>query len=79
MIVGMPRQLYDGLVKYDDGTKASTPQMAHDIAVFIDYMENHFVPDIRLNLLMIATALGIWFVGSLAYVKYHEINCHSCD
>jgi ubiquinol-cytochrome c reductase cytochrome c1 subunit len=25
MIIGMPRQLVDGLIEYDDGTPASTP------------------------------------------------------
>eukprot|EP00357_Protocruzia_adherens_P003432 CAMPEP_0115043834 /NCGR_PEP_ID=MMETSP0216-20121206/47108_1 /TAXON_ID=223996 /ORGANISM="Protocruzia adherens, Strain Boccale" /LENGTH=301 /DNA_ID=CAMNT_0002426237 /DNA_START=32 /DNA_END=934 /DNA_ORIENTATION=- len=38
MVVGMPRQLYDGMLEYDDGTPASTPQMAHDVSVFIDFM-----------------------------------------
>ena len=27
MIIGMPRQLYDGMLKFDDGTPSSTPQM----------------------------------------------------
>jgi ubiquinol-cytochrome c reductase cytochrome c1 subunit len=39
MIVGMPRQLYDGLIDYDDGTPASTPQMAYDVTNFISYMQ----------------------------------------
>lgn len=25
MIIGMPRQLHDGMIDYDDGTPASTP------------------------------------------------------
>jgi ubiquinol-cytochrome c reductase cytochrome c1 subunit len=29
MIIGMPRQLYDGMMKYEDGTPASTPQMVY--------------------------------------------------
>jgi len=39
MIIGMPRQLYDGLIDYDDGTPASTPQMAYDVTNFISYMQ----------------------------------------
>jgi ubiquinol-cytochrome c reductase cytochrome c1 subunit len=39
MIIGMARQLYDGLIDYDDGTPASTPQMAYDVANFISYMQ----------------------------------------
>ena len=29
----MPRQLYDGLIDYEDGTPASAPQMANDVAL----------------------------------------------
>lgn len=39
MIIGMPRQLVDGLVDYDDGTPASTPQMAYDVSNFINFMQ----------------------------------------
>ena len=31
MIIGMARQLHDGMIEYDDGTPASTPQMAYDV------------------------------------------------
>ena len=39
MIIGMARQLYDGIIDYDDGTPASTPQMAYDVANFVSYMQ----------------------------------------
>lgn len=39
MIIGMPRQLHDGLIEYEDGTPASTPQMANDVANFIFFMQ----------------------------------------
>jgi len=35
----MPRQLRDGLIEYEDGTPASTPQMANDVANFIFFMQ----------------------------------------
>ncbi|CAG9329691.1 unnamed protein product [Blepharisma stoltei] len=38
MIIGMPRPLYDGMMEYDDGTPASTPQMAYDVAEFCHFM-----------------------------------------
>ena len=38
MIIGMPRPLYDGLVEYEDGTPASTPQMAYDVAEYLHFM-----------------------------------------
>jgi hypothetical protein len=40
------------MLKYDDGTPASTPQMAHDVATFLDFIENHQWPDIRLQVYM---------------------------
>jgi ubiquinol-cytochrome c reductase cytochrome c1 subunit len=52
MIIGMPRQLHDGMMKFDDGTPASTPQMAHDVSVFLDFLENHHWPDYKLTLNM---------------------------
>ena len=48
MIIGMLRQLYDGLLEYEDGTPASTPQMANDVANFINFMQRrvgHSHPD----------------------------------
>lgn len=39
MIIGMPRQLYDGLIDYEDGTPASTPQMANDVANYLCFMQ----------------------------------------
>lgn len=38
MIIAMPRPLYDGMMEYDDGTPASTPQMAYDVAEFCHFM-----------------------------------------
>ena len=39
MIMGMARQLHDGMIDYDDATPASTPQMAFDVSNFITYMQ----------------------------------------
>ena len=38
MIIGMPRQLHDGMLDFEDGTPASTPQMANDVSNFIIFM-----------------------------------------
>ena len=40
MIIGMPRPLYDGMMEYDDGTPASTPQMSYDVSEFIHFMSS---------------------------------------
>jgi len=77
MIIGMPRQLYDGMLKYDDGTPASTPQMASDVATFLDFLENHHIPDIRLQIVMIFSMWLLWFPISWLYIKYHDFNFHS--
>ena len=39
MVIGMPRQLQDGMIDYDDGVPTSTPQMAFDVANFVTYMQ----------------------------------------
>lgn len=78
MIIGMPRQLHDGMLTFDDGTPASTPQMAHDVSCFLDFIENHQYPDIRLQLNMLCTLTFFWFSIAYVYMKYHEFNLHSC-
>lgn len=40
------------MMKFEDGTPASTPQMAHDVATFLNYLESHHIPDFRLTVLM---------------------------
>ena len=40
------------MLKYEDGTPASTPQMAHDVVTFLDYLENHNLPDMKFSLYM---------------------------
>ena len=38
------------MLKYDDGTPASTPQMASDVATFLDFIENAHYPDAKVNI-----------------------------
>jgi len=35
--IGMPRQLYDGLVEYEDKTPATASQMAKDVVEFLNW------------------------------------------
>lgn len=70
MIIGMPRQLYDGLVDYEDGTPASTPQMANDVANFICFMQRrsgHSYPDKQVRKWMLL--LGYTLLFPLKYLK----------
>lgn len=66
------------MLKYDDGTPASSPQMAHDVSVFLDFMENGLKPDFRLKEYMFWSTMAVWLAGSFVYLKYHELNLYSC-
>ncbi len=66
------------MLKYEDGTPASTPQMANDVATFLDYLGAFNFPDFRLSMVMCASTIITWFAISWFYIKYHEFNLHSC-
>lgn len=73
MIIGMPRQLYDGLIDYEDGTPASTPQMANDVANFITFMQRrvgHSHPDKELRKYMLI--LGIMLMVPFRYMRTYS-------
>lgn len=72
MIIGMPRQLYDGLIEYEDGTPASTPQMANDVSNFITFMQRrtgHSYPDKQIRKWMLV--VGFLLLFPLRYLKTH--------
>ena len=74
MIIGMPRQLHDGMIDYDDGTPASTPQMAYDVANYITYMQRRAgakLPDrkFKFNLIM----YGMLLLVPLRYVTTNGV------
>jgi ubiquinol-cytochrome c reductase cytochrome c1 subunit len=72
MIIGMPRQLYDGLLDYEDGTPASTPQMANDVANFINFMQRrvgHSHPDKETRKWMI-------FIGLLMLLPFRYVRTY---
>ena len=39
-LIAMPPPLHDGVVEYADGTKATIPQMAHDVVTFLEWTSN---------------------------------------
>lgn len=39
-LIAMPPPLHDDLVSYADGTKATVPQMAHDVVTFLEWAAN---------------------------------------
>lgn len=70
MIIGMPRQLYDGLIDYEDGTPASAPQMANDVANFIIFMQRrsgHSMPDKNVRKWMVF--VGMCLLIPLRYMR----------
>ncbi|KAI5795084.1 cytochrome C1 family-domain-containing protein [Geopyxis carbonaria] len=64
--IGMARVLYDGLVEYDDGTPATTSQMAKDVVEFLNWAaepEMDTRKKMGMKVLTITTvllALSIW-------------------
>jgi ubiquinol-cytochrome c reductase cytochrome c1 subunit len=60
--IHMPPPLSDGAVTYADGTKATVPQMAHDVATFLEYTSN---PEMEQR-----KHLGIRIVGFLALMTW---------
>lgn len=70
MVIGMPRQLYDGLLDYEDGTPASTPQMAYDVSNFINYVQRragYQRPDKAVRRFMIIT--GILLMAPIGFIR----------
>lgn len=70
MIIGMTRQLNDGMIEFEDGTPASTPQMANDVANFITYMqrrEGYKRPDKQVRKTMVA--LGLLLIYPIKWIK----------
>ena len=59
MIIGMPRPLYDGLVEYDDGTPASTPQMSYDVSEFLHFMATKDNLEYRVAWLKFVMMIGL--------------------
>jgi len=70
MIIGMARQLHDGLIEFDDGTPASAPQMAFDVSNFINFMQRragHKRPDKMTRMYMFVT--GFFLLYPFKYFK----------
>lgn len=76
MIIGMPRQLYDGLIEYEDGTPASAPQMAFDVTNFITYMQRRSgwkQPDKKArNFMVFAAAICLVPIRYLNTTSYYR-------
>ena len=77
MIIAMPPQLHDGMIEYDDGTPASAPQMAHDVAEYISYLGKNKAPDQKVVVGMMLAVVATFYPLSYLFTKYHYVNTYS--
>ena len=50
MVTTLPPFLKDNMLEYEDGVKASTPQMAFDLAEFLSFLDYGRIPDRKFDL-----------------------------
>ena len=74
MILGMPPQLYDGMIEYEDGTKASGPQMAHDVSEYLMFLARSKAPDTKMVIIQVLALSVLFYPISYFYTKYHMVN-----
>lgn len=77
MIVGMPPQLFDGMIEYEDGTKASIPQMAHDVSEYLQFVGRARGPDFKVVLYTIIGITAFYYPLLFMFNRYHFINIQS--
>jgi ubiquinol-cytochrome c reductase cytochrome c1 subunit len=69
--IGMARVLYDGLVEYEDGTPASTSQMAKDVVEFLNWAAEPEMDDRKkMGLKVIVVSSVLWALS--VYVKRYK-------
>ncbi|HEV7996327.1 MAG TPA: cytochrome c1 [Stellaceae bacterium] len=66
-LIAMPPPLSDGAVKYADGTKATVPQMAHDVASFLNWasepnLDTRHRTGVKV-LLFLIVAVGVFYAA----------------
>lgn len=72
--IGMARVLFDDLVEYDDGTPASTSQMAKDVVTFLNWSANPEHDDRKRMGLKALTTLGMLIGIAWAVKRYKWSN-----
>ena len=48
LITKFKSPLQDGMIRYDDGTKSSVPQMAYDLTEFISFLYRGKMPEYKM-------------------------------
>lgn len=69
--IAMARNLYDGVVEYEDGTPATTSQMAKDVTTFLTWAAEPEMED-RKKTGIKALAICGALVGTMLYWKRHR-------
>ncbi|CAG8600889.1 6959_t:CDS:2 [Paraglomus occultum] len=68
--IGMARVLYDGLVEYEDGTPATTSQMAKDVVTFLNWAAEPEHDERKKMGLKAITILSVMFILSIYLKRY---------
>jgi ubiquinol-cytochrome c reductase cytochrome c1 subunit len=71
--IGMARALYDGLVEYEDGTPATTSQMAKDVVEFLNWAAEPEMDDRKRMGWKVLAVTGVLF-GMSVWVKRYAIS-----
>lgn len=72
--IAMARVLYDGLVEYEDGTPATTSQMAKDVVEFLNWAAEPEMDD-RKRMGWKVMAIGTLLFGMSVWVKRYAEAC----
>lgn len=76
--IAMARVLYDGLVEYEDGTAATTSQMAKDVVEFLNWAAEPEM-DERKRMGWKVMAIGSVLFAMSVWVKRYVFNGHECN
>ncbi|KAK3697206.1 cytochrome c1 [Vermiconidia calcicola] len=68
--IGMARVLYDGLVEYEDGTPATTSQMAKDVVEFLNWAAEPEMDDRKKMGWKVMAVSSVLFLGSVWLKRY---------
>ncbi|KAI9893640.1 MAG: cytochrome c1 [Vezdaea aestivalis] len=68
--IGMARVLYDGLVEYEDGTPATTSQMAKDVVEFLNWSAEPEMDQRKKMGLKVLTVTAVLFALSVWVKRY---------
>jgi ubiquinol-cytochrome c reductase cytochrome c1 subunit len=69
--IAMPQPLHDDQVTYADGTKATIPQMAHDVATFLTWASNPEM--VQRKQIGIRVVLFLVLLGGLTYAVKRKL------